>query len=498
MLVATTGTFKPVRVTFHTRSGLKSSNRSLPIILPFASILLFLLNIRVLLAPTKPSLILVTKVALKQVLACMVDLNLKSFLRITVIHIIFTPLKFKNENIVSIDSDALIAASWVSRFVQVRGIAANSYSNTHEDDFRRSFNKTRVHILWSSSHRNIGTCNPLIRLKTNINVSKVSESNLLEKGKINFVSFENTEVIHGNYVIHNGSFIRNIPYEISGFNTFPQSNLIVTEKEFYRQEVSFKIEADEGLFIGSSTNWYHFLVEVLPRGILWQKEFSRHLPIIFHKPIPDSINRILGAIGGVEPILISDGESAYVNSLIVALDGRFDLQPDMLAIVADKNIFTERISDLEMIANWLRKSFPTRNRDFPKKVFLARGKDSLRPMSNFNQVQQYLEGLGYVTVFPEKLSIEDQIELFTNIESLVAEGGAALTGLIFANNLKSVVHIEANPNFFVANFWQQFSEILNLNARACLGIPESFLGYPTGRFSVILDDLKKILLDFEN
>lgn len=430
------------------------------------------------------------KVALKQLVACLLNFNVKSFLRIAVIHVIFPPEYFKKEEIVEIDANTLIVNAWVSRFVQKSGIAANSFSNTHEDDFRVSFNKSRLHLLWVSDRKGPTKYNHRIRLNTRIGLTRISEKNLLSNGEIKFVNLKNSEVVHGNYVLNGGNFIRNIPYEISEFNTFPQSNLIVDRKVLYRQDVSSGFTVDEALFIGSSNNWYHFLIEILPRGLHWLEQKEKDIPIVFHKPTPTSIVRILTGVSGSHPILVADGESVLVDSLTIAIDDRFKSQPDMLTITSGRNIFADRLVDMKLIAQWLEMTFPPGNQNFPTRIFLARGKDSLRPMSNFEQVQNYLESRGYKTIFAEKLSLEDQIGIFSNVESLIAEGGAALTGLIFAKRLKSLIHIEANPNYFVSNFWQQFSEALHLNATPCLGIPERLLGVPTGRFRVNMEELK--------
>ena len=493
MLVSTTGTLKPARVTFHSRSGQKSQTVSIPVIFPFAAMILYYLNVRVLLSPSAPSRMLVVKVTLKQLVTCLIDFNINSFLRLAVIHVIFTPKHFKREQIIKLNADSLLADVWVSRFIQKSGIAANSFSNTHEDDFRISFNKKQLHLLWLTYKNGPMEYNQRIQLRTRIGLTRISEQNLLSKGEIKFVNFEDSEIIHGSYALKDDSFIRNIPYNISEFNTFPQSNLIVDKNILYRQDVFFRLKADEALFIGSSGNWYHFLIEILPRGLHWLGQSKKNVPIVFRKPVPTSIMRILKAIPGINPILVADGESVLVNSLTIALDARFDTQPDMLTISSGKNIFADRLVDMKLIANWLELTFPPSNEKFPAKIFLARGKNSLRPMSNFEQVQNYLELQGYRTVFPEKLSLEDQIGMFSNVEMLIAEGGAALTGLIFAKRLKSLVHIEANPNYFVSNFWQQFSEVLNINSRACLGVPEYLLGVPSGRFKVNLEDLKKQL-----
>ena len=175
MLLSTTGTLKPTRVTFHSRSGQKSQTLSLPVIFPLASMILYYLNVRVLLAPSAPSRFLVAKVALKQLVACLFDFNVKSFLRFAVIHVIFPPKYFKKEEIVELDANTFIVNAWVSRFVQKSGIAANSFSNTHEDDFRVSFNKSRLHLLWVNDRNESTKYNHRIRMRTQIGLTRISE-----------------------------------------------------------------------------------------------------------------------------------------------------------------------------------------------------------------------------------------------------------------------------------------------------------------------------------
>jgi len=332
-----------------------------------------------------------------------------------------------------------------------------------------------------------------INLKSAIGIKVLVEKSNLKEVQIQFPIFKNAEVVHGSYAIQGEYSIRNLPYDISGFDSFPQTDLIVTDNAIYRQESLNQTRIQDGLFIGSSSNWYHFLIEILPRGILWKRQFNLVTPVIFHAPVPKSIYRIVERIGGSTPVLVRDAESVLVESLQVAIDGRYESRPNMMRIAQGQNIFTDRLNDFSLIRDWLELNFPSTKSRSPRKIFLARGQNSLRPMSNFREIREGLEGLGYVTIFPETLTIEEQISSFAYAESIIAEGGAALTNLIFAKNLKHFIHIEANPSKFVSNFWQQFAESLSIPSQAALGKPEVFLGQLTGRFKVNLKMLRNLI-----
>ncbi|PTX50129.1 capsular polysaccharide biosynthesis protein [Melghirimyces profundicolus] len=68
---------------------------------------------------------------------------------------------------------------------------------------------------------------------------------------------------------------------------------------------------------------------------------------------------------------------------------------------------------------------------FPKRIYLDRSHKPYRKVSNNQEVKRYLTGLGYKVMYPERFSIKQQIEFFSNIEAIVAPSGAALTNLLF-------------------------------------------------------------------
>lgn len=67
----------------------------------------------------------------------------------------------------------------------------------------------------------------------------------------------------------------------------------------------------------------------------------------------------------------------------------------------------------------------------PRRVFLSRRKASGRRHFNEAEVLDVLQGHGFVEVFPEDLSLDDQIALFARAEMIAGGSGAAFTNLLF-------------------------------------------------------------------
>jgi len=80
-------------------------------------------------------------------------------------------------------------------------------------------------------------------------------------------------------------------------------------------------------------------------------------------------------------------------------------------------------------------------REFPKRIFISRKNASRRRKFNEEAVMQLLLEFGFEAVFPEKLSVADQISLFNQAEWIIGGSGAAFTNLLFCNNLAKVIII---------------------------------------------------------
>ncbi|MDE6021945.1 MAG: glycosyltransferase family 61 protein [Muribaculaceae bacterium] len=77
-------------------------------------------------------------------------------------------------------------------------------------------------------------------------------------------------------------------------------------------------------------------------------------------------------------------------------------------------------------------------KSFPDKIFISR--------KNFNQrhyneaeLEEILHDYGFTTVYPEDMSIWDQIDMFNKCKTIVAASGAALTNLLFCSAGTSII-----------------------------------------------------------
>ena len=82
---------------------------------------------------------------------------------------------------------------------------------------------------------------------------------------------------------------------------------------------------------------------------------------------------------------------------------------------------------------------------FPKRIFISRKNASNRRKFNEDAVIQLFSEFGFEVVFPETLSIPDQISLFSHAEWIVGGSGAAFANLLYCNsNCKVIIFTKAH------------------------------------------------------
>ncbi|HEY0904790.1 MAG TPA: glycosyltransferase 61 family protein [Marmoricola sp.] len=167
---------------------------------------------------------------------------------------------------------------------------------------------------------------------------------------------------------------------------------------------------------GTSTNYYHFLFDALPRyGI-------------FEESMPTA---------SVDAILVPHG-ARYQQQLLAMLDpGARLLQPaanrawraDRLLVPSTPN---HELAAPQWVVSWLRKTFPPRTSGMPRRLYLTRGaRPNTRRYVQEAALLPELERRGFTCVDPGSLTVQEQIDMFHDAQVVVGPHGAALTNIVF-------------------------------------------------------------------
>ncbi|CAO3439833.1 glycosyltransferase 61 family protein [Azospirillum doebereinerae] len=204
--------------------------------------------------------------------------------------------------------------------------------------------------------------------------------------------------------------------------------------------------ADPIIFVPSTPNYWHFMVEVLPM-------------LMLRDEVPETRDR---------PILLFDVRRYQYEMLDLIgvpasqiLDPRRDLGPEtnqVLYRLARATIPSQ--VPYPVAYRWLRDRLLPRIRPdrpaHPKRVFLSRR--SAYPkhrIANDTEVGDLLARHGFTVVLPETLSVLETIEMIAGAEMVVAPIGAGTSNHVFLPPHGSWIHLNSPDFFHPASPWNR-------------------------------------------
>ena len=214
---------------------------------------------------------------------------------------------------------------------------------------------------------------------------------------------------------------------------------------FYWKGITRKMEKAICMVGNFSWNYYHFLYEFVVKFIQLNKlNIPLDTPVLIdqicleipqYKELLDiANNKGYKLIGADRRRRVKVGELIYISS------------PNFIPPNTKNNDFRAddvqfNINTLHNLRNYLLPY--SSQKEFPKRIFISRKNASSRRKFNENEVIQLFSEYGFEVVFPETLSVADQISLFNQAEWIVGGSGAAFTNLLFCRpNTKVVMFLK--------------------------------------------------------
>jgi hypothetical protein len=220
-------------------------------------------------------------------------------------------------------------------------------------------------------------------------------------------------------------------------------------------------------------NFYHWLIEILPRLISYDRYPSlHHVPLIVPSSAPGFVAETLRLTGYLsKTVFLENGTYRFKKlHMLSKLSSIFEVSPDAIAWLNDKfkDVGARRVT--------------------PKKIYISRGDAKIRFVSNEPQLTEVLTDFGFETMAMSGLSIPDQINLFRNAQYVIGAHGAAFANLAFAKPGATFIEF-----FSKGHYAPCFNRISGSR-----GLKYGFLvGGPTrmGGFEINPDHLRTILVE---
>jgi len=215
-----------------------------------------------------------------------------------------------------------------------------------------------------------------------------------------------------------------------------------------RPTYCFKIKTEylsipKGIFVSGAgaSNWYHFMIEILPKALLAQElppEFADY-PLLVPQEcsdLPSFAQALAVFAGGRQIITLAKGQPVRVESLI-AFDEvslcPYNLIEGDWPVPADfgqhDDLFLRHFQMLrDSVLGLADGAIPAPPQ---RRIFLT------RPLGRRNYNQDALAAIarkyGFETCAPGEMSLDEQAALFSSAEMVIGGSGAAWVGMLFRN-----------------------------------------------------------------
>jgi capsular polysaccharide biosynthesis protein len=196
----------------------------------------------------------------------------------------------------------------------------------------------------------------------------------------------------------------------------------------------------------------HFIISTLSR--LWALQYFAEVPIVvFHSHMSvEEIFKVPFILEIFEAIGIKKSNCAVFDCPVIVKSVMFAGE----AMIEQHSATPEFIKFTKNIGNKLGQSRSKQYRtQSPKYVYFSkeRLKNGVRNISNEAEVSNALSKMGVIIVYPESLSVSEQIDLFNRSSASISLLGSVLHGSAFASRKCTLIgysHIDSvNSNFVI-------------------------------------------------
>lgn len=201
---------------------------------------------------------------------------------------------------------------------------------------------------------------------------------------------------------------------------------------------------DRALFVGGrhDFNWYHWIIEYLPRLIDLDDEFDPDIPLLVSSQVPANGILALKTLSSRTVHRLPRHGRVRVERLSMAAPAmgapdnylarwRQILHADTGCLLRFRQSVLERVPDPPSLG--------------PDRVFLRRTSKH-RGLINQDALQRHAESVGYATVSLEKLDFSEQVSLFRSARRIVGPSGAAMANYLFSGPQTSVIDLISRHN----------------------------------------------------
>lgn len=412
---------------------------------------LFIRNLRLEYLVLNPNFLAIAKIAIERI----ISLYKQNGLRNTFDHIYAYKVSFElpsGEYKKPIDFEIVgdTRPTWVSRVAILAGVTPFSLNHSQEYDFARFQEKFSCFVWGLGSKIENYTPNKsffsALPESQEIHVNELNLSN-----NLSFQKLESASVFHSRTIVADGKVI---PSDLHNFidGSWPSDFVFKINDKFFLFGKDILPDEFDGnfVFFGTSTSWFHFLIEIFPRYLRYDRKELRIRRPVVEEGVPTQILEVLSLVTQQKPLELKPFQHAKFNDLVVCTEARYPFGLDL----------ERRSADIQLVRSFFVSEFKLRNVKKNQLIFITRNRSLFRRSDLVHTLAEFCSNRGFNVVETGDLSMQQQIDLFASATLIVGETGSSLTNLIFCSPGTKI--IEINLHGFMAGFFGDFCKSLDL------------------------------------
>jgi capsular polysaccharide biosynthesis protein len=208
-----------------------------------------------------------------------------------------------------------------------------------------------------------------------------------------------------------------------------------------------------------ATNYAHWMTEVLPRiNLFCSSTLSIDVPIVVNDGLHRNIMESLGLVAGHSRKIIAVPTSTAVKAGLLYVTSAAGYVPFERRTNRLKNHSHGLFSPSALISmrDRLMNRLGSTSCENARHIVIRRN-SAIRNISNAREIEEMLVARGFTVIEPEHLSFAEQVEAFTNAETVVGATGAAFANLLFCKPQTRIIIMISDYRHMPYWYWQNMA-----------------------------------------
>ncbi|CAM3365584.1 Capsular biosynthesis protein [Bordetella sputigena] len=233
----------------------------------------------------------------------------------------------------------------------------------------------------------------------------------------------------------------------------------------------------QGAWVGSginlmheySNNYFHFVVETLPRILLAEEATIRKdVPLLMESNLHDNMRTLVDAVNGDRrPVMwLESGVAHHIREMYMPADASVVVDAYYGGPVARRSAID--VGRIRQAVERCKRVYAVQGANPRRNIYACR-RGRTRQLLNQAELEAKLAALGFEIVCVDDMSLETQVRIFSEARTVIAPTGAQVTNIIWCDPGTNVVVLASDHPSHQLYLWELLGQVSYADVEVLLG-----------------------------